>query len=269
MSSDSDKYIVSSDEHEFIGYAKHQGGMVGLGFESIKEIEKFPDCLYAFNVDGWLGLLTRRVESLNHIGDMLWLDNSAKTSNMFPVSRYEWCNVIADVFLMRFVSISDSCLLLANEVVECGFEPKKTNLKNLKKVMGNQAAYEALENIHQLQEGHRLERNHRFHRAIERSFTDDDQTFKTAAIFEFRGNGIKGTDRLGREIDLGRFFEDAMTALRNDFNCNCRALIEGLDHLYDELDREYSQRFSQKFRSHDRNHSFYGSKRNETVQSAT
>jgi len=254
-----DRYIVESDTHEFIGYVYDRGGMVGLSFDSYEEIEQFPDCLYAFEVDGWLSLLTRRVESLNHVGNMLWPECSQEVFDDFPVSKYEWCNVIADVFLMRFVSVSDCCLLLSNVVLECGLEPKKTNLDNLRKLTNNQAVVSSLGRIQDIQRDHRNERNQRFHRGIERDFTDDDTTFKMVSIFEFRGSGLSGTDRHGREIDLDKFFQGAIDMLRSEFNKSCRLLSEELCTFYDELEGEFEQRFSRKYASHDRNHPIYGS----------
>ena len=253
-----DRYIVESDNHEFIGRVYDLGGMVGLSFDSYEELIKLPDCLYAFEVDGWLSLLTRRVESLNLAGDMLWPECSPEVYDDFPVSKFEWCNVITDVFLMRFFSISDCCMLLSNAVLECGIDPKKTTLGSLAKLTDNEAIMDSLKQILSIQREHRTERNQRFHWGLEKAFTDDDQTFKIASIFQFRGTGISGTDRHGREIDLARFFQDAIEVLRSDFNKSCRILSDGLCTLYDELDDEFGQRFSRKFHSHDRNHPIYG-----------
>ena len=77
------RYIVESDNHEFIGRVYDLGGMVGLSFNSYDEIAILPDCLYAFEVDGWLSSLTRRVESMNLVGDMLWPECSLEVFEDF------------------------------------------------------------------------------------------------------------------------------------------------------------------------------------------
>lgn len=255
------RYIVESDNHGFIGRVYDLGGMVGLSFNSYDEIAILPDCLYAFEVDGWLSSLTRRVESLNLVGDMLWPECFLEVFEDFPVSKYEWCNVITDVFLMRFVSVTDCCLLLSNAVLECGLDAKNSTLGNLRKLTDNLAIVDSSGRIQHIQRDHRVERNKRFHRGVEREFTDDDHTFKSVSIFEFRGTDLTGTDKHGREIDLAKFFRNAIDVLRSDFNKSCRLLSEGLCILYDELGDEFKQRFSHKMASHGRDHPIYGSQR--------
>jgi len=41
----------------------------------------------------------------------------------FPVSRYEWLTLAADVFLMRYISVVAFSLLIVNTVYETGLGP--------------------------------------------------------------------------------------------------------------------------------------------------
>lgn len=108
-----------------------------------------------------------------------------------------------------------------------------------------------LENLSNLQHTLRLERNvriHRAERAEQESLTGDDQTFKTAAIFSHYGNGVTGEDRLGRPIDLNRFYREAADYLRTKFNSNVKILESALDEFYPPLLLEFNTRFRSKSR---------------------
>jgi hypothetical protein len=93
----------------------------------------------------------------------------------------------------------------------------------------------------------RTERNQRFHYGTKREFSSDDQTFRSAAIFETRG--VEGKDRFGRRIDLNRSFKEVLVGLQRDFDRATRKLVRELDELSRILGREFESRFIPRFRS--------------------
>src|SRR4051794_10804333 len=107
------RYIIPSDNSSFVGRI-YDLSIVGLNFDSYQEVSKYPDAKYALDVNDRTSLLTRRVESLNHIGDLLW-PSKPLPLNLLPVSSYEYCNLIQDTFLMRIISVLDCCCLLLVE----------------------------------------------------------------------------------------------------------------------------------------------------------
>ena len=74
------------------------------------------------------------------------------------------------------------------------------------------------------QEALRNERNSRVHHGEERYFTDDDETFKTASLFNDKFHGMKGTDRYGRRINVDRSFKEGLVGIQRDFNGSTRLL---------------------------------------------
>ena len=196
-----------------------------------------------------LSVPTRRIESLNLVGDLLWPDSLPVNFSDFPVSRYEWLTVAADVFLMRYISVIDCALLLVNEVYEAGIDPKKCSIEMLEK-RGVSAKVIALLKEMRLDQGHlREERNARFHHGIERSFSHDDRTFRTASLIENHSGGVAGADQFGRKINLERSFKEGLVELQREFNRATRRLVRLLDQLYDELWREFEDRFDPQIRN--------------------
>jgi hypothetical protein len=240
------RYIVPSDNSEFVGRI-YDLSIVRLSFESYDEVSNYPDAKYALDVNERTSLLTRRVESLNHIGDLLW-PKKPLSINLLPVSSYEYCNLIQDTFLMRIISILDCCCLLLVEVLELDIPPRRTNVANILKLAPNNPCCSMLKILSNFQNELRTERNIRFHRAEEAALTDDDQTFKTVALFAHWGTPMGGTDRHGREINLDRFFRLAIHHLQSKFNPNVKALVKALDNFYGPLHIEFDERFRAKCR---------------------
>lgn len=242
------RYVIESDTHEFIGRLYDLALPVHLGFESYEQMQSFPDCLYVYHINESLSRLTHRVGSLNMVGDMLWAKQLPKSFSNFSISRYEWLNVIADVFLMRYISVLDCGLLLANDVFECGLDPRRCNAENLRKAGVPAIVMDAMKGVLSAQQDLRLERNSRFHHGYERALTDDDTTFKIVSLFEFRGSGMTGTDKHGRKIDLDRFLNDGLSELRQKFNSSLPTLQKQLSAFYDVVGDEFEARFAPKFR---------------------
>lgn len=112
------RYVISSDNHKFVGRV-YDLGIVGLSFDDYEDVEKYPDAKYTLRVNKRTSL---RVESLNHVGDLLWPKTPVRIEK-HPMSAYDFCNVIRDAFLMRTISILDCCCLLAVEVLELNIPP--------------------------------------------------------------------------------------------------------------------------------------------------
>lgn len=240
------RHIVPSDNHGFIGRV-YNLSIVAYHFDSYEDLEKHADCKYAFEINYYVSSLARRVESLNLAGGMLWPDPMPKVKD-FPISRYEWLTVSVDVFLMRYISVVDCALLLANAIYEVGLEPKNCSLKNLKKKGVSTEVVGLLKKMLDDQGHLRPERNARMHHGEEREFTDDDQTFKIGAIFE-RMHGIQGKDRFGRRINVDRSFKEGLVGLQREFNKSTRVLVRQLDRLYNLLWDEFEDRFGPRIRA--------------------
>lgn len=239
------RYILPSDGHHFVGRI-YDLSIVGMHFDTYEELSKHADCKYAFDVNYVLSMLTRRVESLNMVGGMLWPENMPANFKDFPLSRYEWLGVSADVFLGRYVSVADCAALLVNEVVECGLKPQACTVANLEKKGAPAAIVSLLKEMIDDQGALRQERNGRFHHGSERGFSSDDQMFRTASLFEHRSNGAMGMN--GRPLPVERYFREGLVELQREFNGVMRKVVKQLDRLYDMLSPEFEGRFSPRFR---------------------
>ncbi len=237
------RHLLPSDSHVFVGRI-FDLSIVALHFDSFDELSKYPDCKYAIQVNHWLSGLVQRVESLNMAGNLIWPNPMSATWNDMPISRHEWLTVAMDVFLLRYVSVIDCALILANEVFEIGLSPEKCTLNNLRQRGLPRELSQYFSQMLNDQETLRLERNQRIHHGSERPFTKDDATFKMASMFEHRGSGLTGRDRFGREINIERFFREALDVLQRDFNRATRRLVKQLNGLYDLLGVEFESRFA-------------------------
>ena len=243
------RYIIISDDHEFQGRVFDLAQPLHLGFESWEQAQEYPDAVYVLNVCERVEHLRRRVESLNVVGEMLWTRRVPRKFKRFPISRYEWLNTIADVFLMRLISVSDCAALLVNDVFQAGVNPRGCTPTALKKAGVPQAVVDGLNAISAGHQQLREERNHRFHHGWERGFSDDDRMFWMVSLFEHRFNGVAGNDREGRPIDIERYFRDGRAELRTEFSPALKALKRDLTRLYDLLEEPFETLFSPMFRA--------------------
>jgi len=239
------RYVLSSDNHKFVGRI-YDLSIVGMHFATYEDLSKHADCKYVYDVNYALSMLTRRVESLNMVGSILWPTNMSENFKEFPVSRYEWLAVAADVFLGRYISVADCAMILVNEVFECGLTPEACTMQNLKKTSMSRKISTHLKEMIDDQGLLRKERNSRFHHGAEREFSSDDRMFRVAALFEHRFSGIVGPN--GRKLPIERLFREGLVELQRDFNCVMRRVERQLDSLYGMLQPEFEGRFSPKFR---------------------
>lgn len=244
------RYIVSSDNHDFIGRI-FDLSIVELNFDTYEELEKYPDCKYVSHTNFWLSTMVRRIESLNMVGEMLWLDAKFLKEINLPVSRFEWLSLATDAFLMRFVSVADCAAILTNEIFEKGLKPKNCTMTNLQKIKIPKNVLSALEEISKDRGGLKTERNVRFHHGLERKISSDDSMFRMAALWERWGQGLKGNDRHGNRINTSRYLREGLVELQRDFNSANRKLSKDLIQLYDLLFDEFESRFSPKFNDPD------------------
>lgn len=239
------QYVLPSDNHEFVGRI-YDLSIVAMHFDSYDDLAKHADCKYAYNVNYALSMLTRRVGSLNMVGGMLWPIGMPNNFKGFPVSRYEWLTISADVFLTRYVSVVDCAIILVNEVLECGLSIEACTLTNLKRKSAPQPISDHLGVMIDDQGQLREERNGRVHHGAERGFSSDDQMFRAGALFEHRFNGARGPN--GRPLPVERLFREGLVELQREFNGVMRTVVKQLDCLYDMLYPEFERRFSPKFR---------------------
>ncbi|WP_292516132.1 hypothetical protein [Mesorhizobium sp.] len=242
------RHILKSDHHAFIGRV-YELSIVGMNFDSWDEVNKHPDCKYALEANEYVHALASRVESLNLVGNLLWPKPLPTNFRDFPVSRYEWLTVALDVFLVRYVSVVDCALLLTNQVFQCGIRARNCTVETLRKKGIAPTVIAILDDMLVDQGQLRAERNFRVHQGVERGFTQDDATFRMAALFEHRYRGIKGEDQFGRRINVTRFFKEALVELQRDFNRATRRLVRLLDTLYDQLWEEFEERFGPLIRA--------------------
>lgn len=235
-----ERYVPSSDTHCFVGRI-FDLRMVAYHYDSYEALSKHKDCKYAFDIITSLSNLTKRVESLNLVGDLIWL-NQLTPANI-PVSAYEWLIIAADVFLMRYVSVVDCALILTNDVFEVGLRKQNCNIKELTQKGVTEKTIRILKKMLSDQGHLRIERNSRIHHGEERCYTQDDTTFRTAALFTHSYNGISGTDRFGHKINLDGFFKEGLVELQKEFNKATKKLVRQLDLLYNELGIRFETSF--------------------------
>jgi hypothetical protein len=240
------RFIIPSDGHGFVGRI-YDLSIVSYHFDSYDALAKHADCKYVYDVNFVLTVMTRRVESLNVTADMLWPEPLPSDFKAFPINRYNWLTLATDAFLMRYISVVDCAIILSAEVFETGLDARKCSIDNLRKAGVPSKVLAILRAIVDDQGTLRDERNSRFHHGHERSHTDDDQTFQMASIFE-RTNGITGTDRYGRMINLDRSFKEGLVKRQKDFNRTSRAISKRLNGLYDELWNAFEERFIPRIR---------------------
>jgi hypothetical protein len=237
------QFVLPSDNHKFVGRI-FDLSTIDLHFETYEDLAKHADCKYVHDVNFVLSKLTRRIESLNMVGHMLWPTNMPKNFNKFPVSRYEWLTVSADVFLMRYISVVDCAMILVSGVFECELALEGCTMPNLKKARIPRLVLAHLEKMIDDQGLLRKERNRRFHHGSEREFSSDDQIFRVGALFEHRFIGMVGPN--GRPIPTERFFREGLVELQSEFNSVMRTVVNQLDRLYDMLISEFEDRLSPK-----------------------
>ena len=126
---------------------------------------------------------------------------------------------------------------------------RKCSIENLRKKNVSKKIIDILTTMIDDQGALRTERNSRFHHGVERNFTDDDVTFKIVAQFEHCANGMTGTDRFGRNIDVEQWFREGLVRLQQEFNNSTRRLIKCLNRLYSILRLEFEHRFSPLIRN--------------------
>lgn len=242
------RHILPSDSHDFVTRI-FQLGIVSMHFESYEDLARHADCKYAFDVNQDMTAMSRRVESLNMAGDLLWPEVLPTRMQGVPISAYQWLIVASDVFLMRYVSVVDCALILANAIFECGLERRRCSVENLRQTGASPDVCNRLAHLLDQQGELRSERNARFHHGRERVFTDDNQTFQTAAILLHRMGGVGGNDRFGRKIDVERFLKQGLVELQREFNAATRVLVRELDRLYDDFSDEFEMRFAPRIRA--------------------
>lgn len=230
------RYIMRSDHHGFVGRI-YDLSIVGLRFDSYEEVSQYPDCKYALDTNWWVTSLAARVESLNLVGDMLWLEPYPDFEK-FPITRYDWLTVTTDVFLMRYVSVIDCALLLVNEVFRLGLDARQCTIGKLRKKGIPTVVDDHLQKMLDEQEALGVERNSRIHHGSEREFTEDDMTFRMASQFR-----VIGKNGVGRPINPDRSFKEGLVVLQRDFNRSTKLLQKQLDPLYDLLWDEFEGHF--------------------------
>jgi len=109
------QFDIELHDHDFVGRV-YDLSIVAMYFDTYEEASRFSDCKYAIDVNESLTNLVQRVRSINLSGDMLWLEPTLDQFSNLPIAEYDWLIVAQDVFLMRYISVLDCALILANDV---------------------------------------------------------------------------------------------------------------------------------------------------------
>ena len=243
-----ERITCAFDSHQFVGRI-YDLSIVSLHFDDYDEIQKYPDCKYAIDVNYAVTALVERMKSINLAGDLLWLDHNRDVFQSLPVSEYDWLKIALDVFFMRFISIVDCALILANEVFELGQEPRKCSKHRLRKAGLPDDIISIIEIMEGSQEKIRHERNSRFHHGSERSLGADDRTFHIASLMSNMGGITVGKDIYGNNINLHNLYSEAAEPLRIEYNSSLKALSEDINTLFDSLEPQFELRFKPKYKS--------------------
>jgi len=184
------QFDIELHDHDFVGRV-YDLSIVSMYFDSYEEASRFSDCKYAIDVNESLTNLVQRVRSINLSGDMLWLEPTLDQFSNLPIAEYDWLIVAQDVFLMRYISVLDCALILANDVFELNQPPQKCIKSRLVKLGLPKSTVTLLEKVEDGQETLRNERNARFHHGNEKQMSSDDSTFRMASLFAKRGSGLQ------------------------------------------------------------------------------
>lgn len=253
-------YVIRSDTHPFIGRI-FDLSIASLWFEKAEEVKRFPDILFALMVNERLSLLVDRVESLNHAGDLLWPRRHKEVTTALPLSRYQWLQFIVDVFLMRIVSVTDCCLVLANEALELGKKPQECRLAQLESAGAARDVVDPLRRLVDAQADLRAERNLRVHEGVGMSLGRDDVMLRHLSMFEHLTGTSVATDVDGSQVHVAELYSEARDEIRGRFRRECIELSRRLNAFYSALHPHFEARFQEKYRSHPHDHPIYGSGR--------
>lgn len=240
--------LIVPDAHQFVGRV-YDLSVVSLHFDTWEEIAEHPDVEYALRVNDALTNMVQRVESLNQVGDMIWLGEIPSNLAEFPVDVHVWLTASWDAFLIRYISVVDCALILANQVFEAGVPTRSCNLKILKKKNLPESVLSELGLMLDSQTSLRAERNARTHHGVERTFTSDDTSFRFAAMMAKSGRSVGGEDCTGEKPDAVRYFREALSRLQIEQNEALSSLEGRLERLFSALEPEFEERFVPRFRA--------------------
>ena len=243
-----DRRLIAPDAHQFVGRV-YGLSLVSLKFDTWEEIAEHPDVEYALSVNEALTNMVQRVESLNQVGDMIWLNDLPSNLAQFPVDAYVWLTASWDAFLIRYISVVDCAFILANQVFESGIPIRNCSLQALKKKKLPESVLNELELLLDSQVSLRSERNSRTHHGVERAFTSDDASFRFAAMMAKVGRSVGGEDRTGAKPDAGRYFKEALSGLQTEQNKALGSLEGRLENLFSALEPKFEERFVPRFRA--------------------
>lgn len=197
---------LECDEHEFVGRIFDLALPVHLGKYDYCELQTIaPDRAYVADIERALSQLVERVRALSFVLKMLTVVDFPFETAAGAISRIDWLWAAFELMAVRLVSISDTALILTNEVLELGFEAKKATEVRVMPLVNDLAVRDALEKLSSSCNGLRAERNRTVHRGERRRLgtTDEKATLlKAVALMEVTGGPTAGHLQYGSGFDV-------------------------------------------------------------------
>lgn len=203
-----------------------------------------PPLAYAYCVDERYRLLNELVVSLRAIPQMLGVSQVPIVSSVKALNHYEWLTITLDLALFRFSSVRDCCYFLVREVFELELKDRNTLLGSLKKSLlpDNQAVISILENIADVGELLREQRNKRAHQGSRFDIGSDTFIFKIASDV----HSMFGNPSFDPPFDLDKEYQKETLTIYQEFKTEVEPLLEEVSVLLDLLAKEFNQRFQSK-----------------------
>lgn len=168
------------------------------------------------------------------------------TFHGFPISRYDWLNIATDIFLMRIISVLDCCLLVTNEVFECGLKVRQCKLESLQRAGVSAPAIQVMREMNDSMYKLREERNSRIHSGFLRAMTKDDRVFQALSVLERLGKPAIVQENNNNWSDVKDWFRAALKELKRETRAGTRDVVTHYNRLLDCLFEEFSARASAK-----------------------
>jgi hypothetical protein len=224
------------------------------GTDYAELLRENPHRAYVIAVQHFTLIIVDRFKSLNVLDRMFAYDSFPISTTEGSIFRDDWIRIVLDVLLSRLTSIRDCCFLFIAEIYELGLDPRKVNLKALKKAIPDASVLALLTDIAATARSIRDERDRHLHRGEERTLAGElDQFFELVARSE--GSDASrpklmltklGGEAQQVEIDLSEMHAKIIADVRNEYHREGDLLIKLTRELFVAANFEFEQRWAKK-----------------------
>jgi hypothetical protein len=246
------------EEEAFVCQIIEMGGAVhlwdGATLSYADLLRDNPHRAYVIAIEHRTLAIVDRFKSLNVLDRMLAYDGFPIKTTEGSIFRDQWIRVILDVLLSRLTSIRDCCFLLAAEIHELAGDPRKVNLRGLKRAIPDLGVPDLLIKIADAACNIRDERDRHLHRGEERALSEElDQFFHVVATSEGSNaprpklgffDPEKGSQPV--EINLSAMHAEIIADIRREYHQECDRLIGLTRELFNALEPEFQRRWAKK-----------------------